>query len=465
VVTVARIENFSLVDEIARAKALLYDDETEIPTNVSAVIKFCCERSLGFILSRNIKVMSCKDARSNRVRLGHTGIPLFDELKSIVLTGVDGRGNKTIIAAHCRGHMNINVNRIVDICSLASVPTILPESELSASFGMVFGIVNPILLAVNSENTVINIFDIGLTVSIAECPGTMMTNAGSHTWGIELEPNLLIKAINGAIVDSIAIPDKELEFFEVPQAVNPKSIGIITGNGPDSGIALWQKINSYFVEQLGTHFIGDISLPKVTVISLPAMGLSMELDKRDTATWETISEAINGMIQNNVKILSLACHTTHYYTSRIRDAFERNGRKFVSMPETTIRYIKESGLTDIALLGIGYVANLREYSAYSELKNLDVEIVSNEVLSEFHKLGYEVKKMQNIYGAFQKFINLVKTEIKAKNVIIALTELSILYESQRKRSQVKNIIDPLDIYAKEIVRQSLDLSMEKEVNQ
>jgi len=354
--------------------------------------------------------------------------------------------------------MNINVDKIVEIYSLVSMPMILPESELFARFGMVFGTVNPMLLDVNSENTVINIFDISLTQVVAECPGTMMTNAGDHTWGIELEPNLLIKAINGAIVDTIASPDKELDYFEVPQAVNPKSIGIITGNGPDSGIALWQKINSHFVEQLDTHFIGDISLPKVTVISLPAMGLSMELDKRDIATWETILEAIKGMIQNNVEILSLACHTTHYYTSQIREVFEQNGRKFVSMPETTIKYIKESKLTDIALLGIGYVANLQKYSAYTELKNLDIETVSNEVLAEFHRLGYDVKKMKNIPRAFLKFINLVKTEIKAKNVIIALTELSILYESQRKRSQVKNIIDPLDIYAKEVVRQSLSLS-------
>jgi aspartate racemase len=452
------IEYFSLSDEIARAKALLYGNETEIPANVLTVIRFCCEHRVGFILSRNIKVMSCKDARSNRVRLGHTGIPLFDELKSIVFVGVDGQGNRMIIAAHCRGHMNINVNRIIEIYSLISTPMILPESELLARFGMVFGIVNPMLLDVNSENTVVNIFDIGLTTVVAECPGTMMTNAGNHTWGIELEPNLLIKAIKGAIVDTIASPDKELDYFEVPQAVNPKSIGIITGNGPDSGIALWRKINSYFVEQLDTHFIGDISLPKVTVISLPAMGLSMELDKRDTATWETILEAIKGMVQNNVEILSLACHTTHYYTNRIRKEFEHNGRKFVSMPETTIKYIKESKLTDIALLGIGYVANLQEYSAYTELRDLDVEIVSDEVLAEFHKLGYEVKKMKNIPRAFLKFINLIKTEIKAKNVIIALTELSILYESQRKRSQVKNIIDPLDIYAKEVVRQSLSIS-------
>ena len=455
------IESFPINTEIAKASLLVKNGESGIPQNVISVVRFCCEHHLGFILSRNTKVLSCKDARSNRVRLGHVGIPLFDELKSLVFKANDKNGNDCVIAAHCRGHMNIDVNRIVELFSLTSTPTILPENELSDRFGMVFGTVNPILFEANFHASVINVFDVGLTNTLAKCPGTMMTNAGDHTWGIELEPNMLIKVISGAVVDTIATLDKELDYFEIPQTVNPKSLGIITGNGPESGIAFWQKINSYFVKQLGTHFIGDVSLPKITVISLPAMGLSMELDKRDTATWETILEAISGMIQNNVEILSLACHTTHYYTSKIREVFEHNGRKFVSMPETTIDYIKQSKFTDIALLGIGYVANLQEYSAYAELKNLNVETVSNEVLAEFHKLGYEVKKMRNIQAAFQRFVNLIRTEIKAQNVVIALTELSILYGSQRRRSNVKNIIDPLDVYAKEIAQQSLSLPMTK----
>jgi aspartate racemase len=456
----AIIESFPLTDEIVRAKTLLNENENEVPANVLTIIRFCCEHRIGFILSRNIKVMSCKDARSNRVRLGHTGIPLFDELKSIVFVGVDNQGERIIIAAHCRGHMSIDKKRLAEMFLLRDEPEIMPEEELNEKLGMVFGTVSPMLIDANSNAAVPHVFDEEVTKAYAKCPGTMMTNAGNHTWGIELDPVELINAVTNSRICKIAVPDKELGGFEVPERINPKSIGIITGNGPDSGIALWNSINKYFLEARGRHFLGDISLPKVTVISLPAMGLSMELDKRDSATWETITEAIKKLQHSNVELLALACHTTHYYTGRIRDLFEHEGAKFVSMAETTIDFIKREQLSDIAVVGINFVADLQKYSAYSELSQLNVEDVPSDILAEFHLLGYEVKKMTNYQRTYQRFTSLLK-KIQAKNVVLALTELSILYEKQRKPSSVKNVIDPLDIYAHEIVRQSLCLPTHK----
>jgi aspartate racemase len=454
---VIKIECFPIEFELKKAEKLVNDNEGGVPKNVISIVKFCCTNGIGVILSRNVKVLSCKDARSNRIRLGHKGIPLFDELKSIVFRSYDKDGKEIIVASHCRGHMNIITDRLIKIFSLSKEPEILPEEELKSRFGMQFGTVNPILLDLNSNGTIINIFDSSLTKPLAKCPGTMMTNAGNHTWGIEIDPSALIPKIRNGYVNDIAEPDKELEYYEVPQLTNPKSIGIITGNGPDSGIALWNKINAYFSEMLGEHFLGDISLPKVSIVSLPAMGLSMELDKRDTATWETISEAIDKMICNDVNLLALACHTTHYYTDKIRALFEKNGKRFISMPEATISYIKKENLSDLAIIGISYVANLQEYSAYSELKNYNIEIPSDEVLSKFHEIGYDIKKMKNLYPVFQKFTSLLRTDIKAKNIIIALTELSILVESQKKRYEYKNIIDPLDIYSKELSRLSLGI--------
>ena len=51
----------------------------------------------------------------------------------------------------------------------------------------------------------------------------------------------------------------------------------------------------------------------------------------------------------------------------------------------------------------------------------------------------------------------MKTDIKAENILIALTELSILVGSQKKRYEYKNIIDPLDVYALELAQQSLSM--------
>jgi aspartate/glutamate racemase len=441
------------------ARSLLRADlGEELPSNVERMIHFCVERGVGFILSRNIKSFSCRDARTNRVRLGHTGIPLYDEFKSIVLRGEDVGGREKMIAAHCRGHVSIDLDAIRNMLQLAEGPYILPEEELKARYDMVLGIVNPVLLVLNSQNQMVNIFDRGLLEPMTNCPGTMMTNAGDHTWGIEFDPVQLINAMENKVVADFACPDRELKPYEIPSCVNPKSIGIITGNGADSGIALWQRINRYFVQNLGEHFLGDISLPKVVVVSLPAMGLSMELGKRNAATWNTVSEAVNRLKEQDVALLALACHTTHYYTSGIRALFESDRREFVSMAEVTIDYLSKQQIDDIALLGISFVANLNEYSAYADLKHLKVEKVSAETLSKFHKFGYDIKKMTHSQAAFQQFVRLLHNEIHSENVVIALTELSILCEGLRKKHHSgKTIIDPLDLYAETIAKKSLGL--------
>jgi aspartate/glutamate racemase len=449
--------------ELKAAKSLLKKDSNEIlPQNVEKIIEFCVNRSVGFILSRNIKSYSCRDARSNRVRLGHAGIPLYDEFKSIVFEGIDRNRKKVIIAAHCRGHMSINLQIIKELCDLLEIPTVLPQEILEMKYGMVLGTVNPILIELNSNNRIINVFDNGLQKSMTVCPGTMMTNAGELTWGIEFDPEKLIKAISNKKVASIAFPDKELKPYEIPSCINPKSIGIITGNGAESGITLWRRINKYFVENLGEHFLGDISLPKVIVVSLPAMGLSMELDKRTNATWETISEAVNRLIDQDVDILTLACNTTDFFSHQIRSLFEKNGKQYISISEVTIDYLKENHINDVAILGIDYVASLGRYSAYTSMLNLKVEKVPESTMQKFHELGYGIKKMNNKHRSFQQFVNLMQKEISAKNVVIALTELSILCEELRKKHcNGKVIIDTLDIYAEIIANRSLGLIIEE----
>jgi len=452
------INSFPIEYEMNIAHSLLNTNINEtLPKNIELIINFCVKQGIGFILSRNIKSLSCSDARNNRMRLGYKGIPLYDEFKSIIFVGFDNEGNEKIIAAHCRGHMSLNTNNIRDVFQLVETPQVLPETELEKRYGMVLGTVNPILVELNSFNKIINIFDKGLLEPMTKCPGTMMTNAGDHTWGIEFDPAQLIRKMKNKIIASIAYPDKELKLYEIPSCINPRSIGIITGNGAESGIALWQGINKHFVKYLDNHFLGDISLPKVFIISLPSMGLSMELDKRDSSTRETILEAVNRLKEQDIDLLTLACHTTHYYTKEIRKLFETNGKMFISMAETTMGYLFEQKIDDIALLGINFVADFDKYSAYKDLKHLKVENISNDALMIFHKLGYDIKRMARMQGTLQQFINLLKT-IHSNNVVLALTELSILYEKIRKKHHSgKNIIDPLDIYAETIAKKSLGL--------
>jgi len=449
-----KIDSFSYDHELSIATSLLIEDEKDIPDNVISVLRYCCNKSVGFVLSRNTKAMSCRDARSKRSRLGHIGIPLCDELKSMVFRGFDKNNHETIIMAHCRGNYEIDVCALTDACSLERHPEIMRESDLQERYEMVFGIVNPFLADSRWSGRFIHVFDEDILRKTSKLPGTMMTNAGDHTWAIEFDPVLMVTAFNSPIVSRITkIETPEADFgFQFYGMSEIKHIGIITGNGPDSGMALWSKINKIFVERYGNNFMGDISLPKVTVISAPALGLSMELDKREGAVWLALSEAIRQLRSANVDLLALACHTTHYFTEKIRSLFEFDGKKFISMAEATIEHIKEKQLNDIAVLGISFVANLNSYSVYKNLNTLNIENIPDKTMHRFHELGYEVKQMKNNHAAFQKFNALLKKEIKSKNVIIALTELSILWMNRKNSWHPnKEIIDPLDLYAKRIV--------------
>ena len=435
-------------EEMNNAKTLLKDGEAKVPDAVWSVLRLCCDKGTGLILSRNAEAKSCRDACNKRNRLGRIGIPLHDELKSILFKGIDVNSNEKIVMAHCQGHKEVDIDALVDICDFAQAPEIMCEEEMLTRFEMAYGTVNPFLVESRWHGEVIHVFDEVLLQPMTRPPYTMMTNAGNHTWGIEFDPNNLVPCVDSSLVGRIA---KQAWTAQNITTSRPKHIGIITGNGPDSGIALWKNINKKIVESYGDDFSGDISLPRVTVVSLPDMGLSMELIKRENTVWEALSKVVKQLALLEVDLLALACHTTHYFTDKIRSIFERDGKKFVSMAEATIEHVQESQISDIAILGIDSVANLQKYSAYSSLSSLNVEKIPNETLQRFRSLGYEVKQMQNSHSAFQRFISLLKKEVHSDNVIIALTELSVLWERRKKNWETtKIVIDPLDIYAKRI---------------
>ena len=88
------------------------------PVNVTSVCHFLSKHSVGFLLSRNSEARSCREARDKRNRLGHVGIPLFDELKSLVGEVVTESGNTELLAVHCRANYEINDEKL---CSLLGV--------------------------------------------------------------------------------------------------------------------------------------------------------------------------------------------------------------------------------------------------------------------------------------------------------------------------------------------------------
>jgi len=431
-----------------------------VPEKVCKVVKFLYDNNVGFILSRNKKAESCKDARSKRNRLGHVGITLFEELKSFVGKIIPESGKEYIVAIHCRAHVEISFEKVLNTLDTDGKLVRLENEELNKIFGLEYATVNPILL---SCEKIPQIFDTGTLESIVKIPGTMMTNAGDKTWAIEFDPKVLIKAIPNAVIADISGDKKSLLSHENVNIVNPKSIGIITGNGPDSGIALIQIINDYIINLKGKqHFSGDISLPIVHMLSLPEMGLSMELKYRETATWNALSAACKQLCKNDIKILAIACNTCQYFGPKIQEICDNFGVEFISMPKAVIEYIEneENNMKDFAIIGIDTVAGLGDFSAFRDLSKYNPISVDQKVIKEIHEIGYQVKQQNNKSG-FQKLEQIFDKRINAKNFIIALTELSIIIRNSKKSTtkKRKGILDTLDLYGKEIAKASLGLRL------
>ncbi len=460
--TASKIRAIASEKTEAYALSFLKENEAGLPEEVSSCASFLSEHGIGFILSRNHRVGSCREARTYRYRLGHVGIPLCDELKSLVCSFTRTDGTKTLLAAHCRADLEISIEKLKAATDTEGLFEILDEDALAERFSSTYGTVNPMLLETSSREKIRQVFDPGVMTPQVLQPGTMMTNAGHHEWGVEFDAADLVSKSGWEVAD-IAIASQDPHQHEVLPRLNPRSIGIITGNGPDSGMALWKQVNNTVLETLGQRFLGDLSLPEVHIVSKPGMGLSMELEARRDNTWQVIEEAVIALCADGVKLIGLACHTTHFFAPRIKELAKGHGVTFVSMVDIVTDYLRHHKIEDFALLGIPHVAELGDWSGYHELQKLSPEQLEKETLGRFLELGYLVKQMQSPEKGFQRLRSLIRREIKSKHVVIALTELSILLEGRkRQKNEDVQIIDALSLYGRALGRASIGLPWQAE---
>lgn len=432
--------------------------ETAPPIPVLETAAFFERNGKWCLFGRNGKVLSCKDAANRRYRLGKLGIPLEDELKSY-LGQFEMNGERHYVAVHCRGDQLLDMGKVRQAVGCTGHLERLVTSDSSEEASDLYGLVNPFSLAKGLNGLpVLQVFDRSVQ-EYRGLPNTMMTNAGDRTWSVEFRPQDVIDALGEAalVADITEAPPVRRE--------GPVAIGIITGNAPDSGIILWQHINRRVQEIMGRRFQGDLSYPPVSVRSVPGLGLSMELNRRTEQVWEQLEAAVRSLCEEGVKILCLACHTNHYFTDRIRAVAAPYGAVFISVAETVGEWARHNRVPELTLVGISYVAGLGEWSAYRHLTNtVKVEPLSEKGLGRIHELGYQVKQQGATEAGRNKLRSILNDEARTSHVVIALTELSILLDSQKKPGKTgRVIVDALKIYGDEIADAYIGMSNPREL--
>lgn len=222
-----------------------------------------------------------------------------------------------------------------------------------------------------------------------------------------------------------------------------KKIGIITGSGPEAGLDLWQKILDYNKELLKDNFRGDLDAPNVTILSIPELGHSMELEKNYDMVWKTLEKSVKD-ISSQVDYFVIACNTLNLYANKIDEIGFKD--KFISTLDVINEYIEKESLEQIAIIGALPVLQMGEYSVFKPLS----EVFNVEVPCDFdnvQKLIYDVKRVGgndlNVISNFEQIVE----GLNSSNVFLACTELPLIKLEYKK----KNLVDVTDLLARKLV--------------
>lgn len=223
-----------------------------------------------------------------------------------------------------------------------------------------------------------------------------------------------------------------------------KKIGIITGSGPEAGIDLWQKLLEINKNILKDEFRGDLDAPNVTILSLPELGHSMELEKNYEMVWQTLKEAVE-KICAEVDYFVIACNTLNVYSKEIKKIGLNH--KFISTADVIEEYIIENNLNNIGLIAALPVLRMDKYSVFETLNSkYTIETPSN--FEKVHELIYGVKlKGGNDFK--NDFEEIIKT-VKSKDIFLACTELPLIPCNIKE----KNVIDVTNLLAQKLIQSS-----------
>lgn len=401
--------------------------------------------------SRNTPAMSCQDAAQKRKRLGHNGIPLWDELKSFLGEYYDSHGHRKLFLAHCRGDRKLDLEKLLQALGFAGEirrVSLKAEERLWSDHRVSYGTVNPLMEIAG----VVQIFDYELHRPVG-VPGTVMTNAGDFTWAVEFDPAELVLKLPESRWADIVQPQTEVEDPIRWGVRDPQTIGILTGNPSDSGLELCAAINHHVRQLLGRNSLGDVSMPKIVIVSTPQIGISMEMDQRESPLKGALLDGIDELCSAGAKILVHPAHTTHYFAAEIAARAAEKGARFLSIAEVTAAKLKAIGVKEIALLGTRYVTDFSQpWSVYKDaFEGIRIHTPSPSGWKKIHDLGYEVQQRGLTPLCFNWMRDLLREEVPSscQHVVLAMTEFSPIVRRLKSRGrQGKNLIDPVNIYGR-----------------
>ena len=220
---------------------------------------------------------------------------------------------------------------------------------------------------------------------------------------------------------------------------NDEIIGILGGMGM---FATTHFINILLLKYTSKYEIKNESeLPKYIIYSNPKIpSRSRHIYLNDKSPLPLLKKDIIKLNNMGVSFIIIPCNTVHYYYNELQSI---SNVKILNVIKITSQYLIKNKIPNIFVLGTEALIKEKLYSIHG-LHN--VEYLKN--ISEVRKVIDAVKHNKVSSYIINKFICLL--DINKYN-ILCCSELSLLYNNNKKHFKNYNIIDPMDVVADFIV--------------
>lgn len=216
---------------------------------------------------------------------------------------------------------------------------------------------------------------------------------------------------------------------EISRTNRDGALGIIAGSGPEAGVDLWTKILNGRRTQADSDYRGDVDAPSIRICSLPALGLSMDMDRHADALRPIVREIATEMASRCVAY-TIACNTLHFFADELSNI---EGGNFISVQSIVRQELHSRRQKKFALLGASPVMSLGEWSPYSDLKNeFEIEIANSSILDD---MIYAVKAEGGSTPELSRDFKTLVESLKSEIVVVGCTELPLL---MNQRMQTKH---------------------------
>lgn len=218
-------------------------------------------------------------------------------------------------------------------------------------------------------------------------------------------------------------------------------IGIITGSGPEAGIDLWQKVLAANASLHGEHFTGDLCAPDVTILSVPELGYSMELEKNWAMVWEVLKKSAE-RIARQTEYYAIACNTLNVYAPQLK-ALQLDSQ-LLSTRDVVEGWLKKNR-RPACILGALPVVSMGRFSVFAGLDN-SFAIETPHDVQELQQLIYDIKRLGGKGAGLARRFEKILQSVQADDIFLACTELPLLSGVETS----KNLIDVTDLLARRL---------------